>query len=209
MNKKFKFTSAVLSAGLLITPVSGLVNQYDNVAKANNINTNINQNQEKNINIKKLDKYVKFNKEKKIFEFERNKDLSSEEINFLEKQISETNQKINNLTIGENEQVKYLSNKVKVISTPKLENGTSLRYAEGIDAIDFYWWGMDIWLSRTTINRSLSTGALVAGVLIPAGKIVAALIILTGTAGIWNAVPGGIYMKVYYPFNISEVRWHG
>lgn len=40
MNKKFKFASAVLSAGLLITPVSGLINNYDSVAKANNINLN-------------------------------------------------------------------------------------------------------------------------------------------------------------------------
>lgn len=35
MNKKFKFASAVLSASLLITPISGLVNNYDNTAKAN------------------------------------------------------------------------------------------------------------------------------------------------------------------------------
>lgn len=34
MNKKFKFTSAILSAGLLITPISGLVSNYNNVAKA-------------------------------------------------------------------------------------------------------------------------------------------------------------------------------
>lgn len=38
MNKKVKFTSAVLSASLLITPISGLINNYDNIAKAEYIN---------------------------------------------------------------------------------------------------------------------------------------------------------------------------
>lgn len=40
MNKKLKLTTAILSAGLLVTPVSGLVNHYDNVAKAEQINKN-------------------------------------------------------------------------------------------------------------------------------------------------------------------------
>ncbi|MBU0279387.1 hypothetical protein [Gemella sp. zg-1178] len=36
MNKKFKFTSAILASSLLITPISALVSNYDNVAKAEN-----------------------------------------------------------------------------------------------------------------------------------------------------------------------------
>ncbi|WP_314085068.1 hypothetical protein [uncultured Gemella sp.] len=35
MNNKFKLSSAILSASLLITPVSGLTNNFNNVAKAN------------------------------------------------------------------------------------------------------------------------------------------------------------------------------
>lgn len=34
MNKKIKFASAILAAGLILTPISGVVNQYNNVAKA-------------------------------------------------------------------------------------------------------------------------------------------------------------------------------
>ena len=36
MNTKFKITAAVLSAGLIITPLSGLVQNNQNVAKADN-----------------------------------------------------------------------------------------------------------------------------------------------------------------------------
>lgn len=36
MNKKLKFISAFLAISLLITPISGLINNYDNVANANN-----------------------------------------------------------------------------------------------------------------------------------------------------------------------------
>lgn len=42
MNKKLKLTTAILSAGLLVSPVSGVVYQNVNVAKAEYINTNIN-----------------------------------------------------------------------------------------------------------------------------------------------------------------------
>lgn len=34
MNKKFKIASAILSAGLLTIPTTGLINQYNNIAKA-------------------------------------------------------------------------------------------------------------------------------------------------------------------------------
>lgn len=34
MNKKFKFTSAVLTAGLIITPILGTINQNNNIAEA-------------------------------------------------------------------------------------------------------------------------------------------------------------------------------
>lgn len=54
MDKKFKFASAIISAGLLITPISGLVNSYDNVAKAEQINI-------KESNIKKHINYIDSN----------------------------------------------------------------------------------------------------------------------------------------------------
>ncbi|QWQ38508.1 hypothetical protein KMP11_06030 [Gemella sp. zg-570] len=171
------------------------------MAKAEKLPSSIDE----NYIIKKLDKYVKFNKDKKIFEFDKDKNLSLEELNFLESKISETNKRLNNLIISDNEQIKYLSKKVKVTSTPNLKEGAYLRYAEGIDAIDFYWWGMDIWLSKTTLNKAVATGTIIAGVFISSARILVALQIL----GVWTPVPGGIYMKVHYPFGIAEVRWHG
>ncbi|MBU0279119.1 hypothetical protein [Gemella sp. zg-1178] len=201
MRKHKKFLSAILASSLLVTPISALVSNYNNVAKAEKLPSSIDE----NYIIKKLDKYVKFNKDKKIFEFDKDKNLSLEELNFLESKISETNKRLNNLIISDNEQIKYLSKKVKVISTPNLKEGAYLRYAEGIDAIDFYWWGMDIWLSKTTLNKAVATGTIIAGVFISSARILAALQIL----GVWAPVPGGIYMKVHYPFGIAEVRWHG
>ena len=38
MNNKFKLPSAILSASLLVTPVSGLTNNFNSVAKANSYN---------------------------------------------------------------------------------------------------------------------------------------------------------------------------
>ena len=72
MNKKFKFTSAILSAGLLITPISGLVSNYDNVAKAHNKNqdelkTLYNKLEYKNkIKFKKLKKELNLTREQQI-----------------------------------------------------------------------------------------------------------------------------------------------
>lgn len=37
MNTKFKITAAVLSAGLIITPLSGLVQNNQNIAKASDL----------------------------------------------------------------------------------------------------------------------------------------------------------------------------
>lgn len=205
MNKLSKFSSSLLITSLIISPVSGIIYQNNHIAKANHENININKKQN-NIDVKKLDKYVKFNKEKGIFKFEKNSKLTPEEITFLENKINESNKAIKDLNIGKNEQIKYLSKGIKVISKPKLKEGISFRYAEGIDAVDIYWWGMDVWLSRTTLNRAVKTGAIIGGIFIAKGKVWEALNIL----GIWGApVPGGIYMKVHYPFGIAEVRWHG
>ncbi|MBU0279383.1 hypothetical protein, partial [Gemella sp. zg-1178] len=42
MNKKVKIASAILASSLLITPISALVSNYDNVAKASETNNKIN-----------------------------------------------------------------------------------------------------------------------------------------------------------------------
>lgn len=46
MNKKFKLASAFLAASLIVTPVSSLINNFDNVAKANSYNKTIEETQD-------------------------------------------------------------------------------------------------------------------------------------------------------------------
>ena len=43
MNTKFKITTAILSASLIITPLSGLVQNNNNIAKAEYKKSNINE----------------------------------------------------------------------------------------------------------------------------------------------------------------------
>ncbi|MBU0278771.1 MULTISPECIES: hypothetical protein [unclassified Gemella] len=59
MNKKIKIASAVISASLLVSPISVLINHYDNVAKANNYS---NLNIGKMLYLNKNEQYVVVNK---------------------------------------------------------------------------------------------------------------------------------------------------
>lgn len=85
MDKKFKFASAIISAGLLITPISGLVNSYDNVAKANSY---IKEEQKDTI-YKILEPNVKINDGKIVLE--NRKIIKNQIINNWEKIKLETN----------------------------------------------------------------------------------------------------------------------
>ena len=68
MNNKFKLPSAILSASLLVTPVSGLTNNFNNVAKANSY---IKEEQKDTI-YKILEPNVKINEGKIVLENKNN-----------------------------------------------------------------------------------------------------------------------------------------
>ncbi|MBF0716223.1 hypothetical protein [Gemelliphila palaticanis] len=91
MNKKFKFASAVLSAGLLITPVSGLINNYDNVAKAEEINNNKISEKTKNKIKADLKEYVSIQDIEKLIKKLENNETTEVSINssnpIIEKEI--------------------------------------------------------------------------------------------------------------------------
>lgn len=140
------------------------------------------------------------------FYYSNSDKLERVDLEYLNTKINEANDRLSKIKITNKEQIHYSSNKVVVTTKPKLDPNNPFRYAEGIDAIDFYWWGMDIWLSKTTLNRAIKTGVIIGGIVIAKHKVLAALQIL----GVWGGpIPGGIYMKVHYPFGIAEVRWHG
>lgn len=84
MNNKFKLPSAILSASLLVTPVSGLTNNFNNVAKANSY---IKEEQKDTI-YKILEPNVKINDGKIVLENKKN--IKNQIINNWEKIKSKT-----------------------------------------------------------------------------------------------------------------------
>lgn len=204
MNKKQKFSTSFLAVALVITPLSVVTQDKVTFAKANESSITTEKTELNRIN--KLDKFVKFDKQNMKFYYSNSDKLERVDLEYLNTKINEANDRLSKIKITNKEQIHYSSNKVVVTTKPKLDPNNPFRYAEGIDAIDFYWWGMDIWLSKTTLNRAIKTGVIIGGIVIAKHKVLAALQIL----GVWGGpIPGGIYMKVHYPFGIAEVRWHG
>lgn len=204
MNKKQKFSTSFLAVALVITPLSVVTQDKVTFAKANESSITTEKTELNRIN--KLDKFVKFDKQNMKFYYSNSDKLERVDLEYLNTKINEANGRLSKIKITNKEQIHYSSNKVVVTTKPKLDPNNPFRYAEGIDAIDFYWWGMDIWLSKTTLNRAIKTGVIIGGIVIAKHKVLAALQIL----GVWGGpIPGGIYMKVHYPFGIAEVRWHG
>lgn len=204
MNMKQKFSISFLAVALVVTPLSIVTQEKVNFAKANESNITTEKTEINRIN--KLDKFVKFDKQNMKFYYSNSDKLERVDLEYLNTKINEANDRLSKIKITNKEQIHYSSNKVVVTTKPKLDPNNPFRYAEGIDAIDFYWWGMDIWLSKTTLNRAIKTGVIIGGIVIAKHKVLAALQIL----GVWGGpIPGGIYMKVHYPFGIAEVRWHG
>lgn len=174
MNKKFKFTSAVLSAGLFITPVSGLVNHYDNVAKANEINKNI-------INISKIklnkkDKifYDKIIKLSKHFYFDENNKL---QINLSEKELKS---KLNNY------EYEILKDYILNTYIPKNENKSFSENKIHVSSGKLY------------ISNSDLKGGIAAGLVVAAEAGPAALAAALATLGTLTGGPVGSLIATIY-----------
>ena len=91
-------------------------------------------------------------------------------------------------------------------------------YNEGVTKIDFYWWGVTIYLSKTAINV-IGTGISIGGILIPetvVSKILSTLgAVVTlcpgGIAFDYNYIAAGISclvpgMSILFPA-VSNIRW--
>jgi hypothetical protein len=77
--------------------------------------------------------------------------------------------------------------------------------SNGINKVDWHWWGAEVWLSKTTVNNIINAGiaggSVVLGALIP-GLGAAALIALNGYIG-------SIYAGKYARECIFNVNWMG
>ena len=147
MNKKFKFTSAILTISLLITPISGLIN-FNNVAKANY-----------KINNKKIKKEITFSDYDFFKEFK--KAYENKEINITEEQFKKIEANIQSRGYwGENKIVQfhdeaidlYLSGVVMDI----IKSGGVEVFSELAKRIPYIGEYIDSWLAKTAINSILS-----------------------------------------------------
>lgn len=144
------------------------------------------------IDIQKLDAYVSFdenNMEYKISDDAKD-DLTESELQYLQTKVSETNITTRSIELSENESIDFKDNAVEV--TQNIDSGgTTLRaasYKEGINQVKVYWWGVRVWLSKTTVN-TIGAGITIGGIWIPepfVSKVLATVGVVIGMS------PGGV-----------------
>ncbi|EPT57709.1 hypothetical protein [Streptococcus agalactiae] len=190
MNKKLKLTSAILSTSLIITPISGIINKNDNLAKAGEI-------KKENNNIQKHIEYI----DTQIYLENNNLKINKNNIlNYIKQNWNEINinnqfkspedfyNKIQNSVHDLNKQVnsgfyKYNNNKG---TTPKFQS----RSSSGIQ-VENYWWGRETRMYDTEdideavyILRNISKGATVIGIM---SYAIAPLAVTSGVTGVYTA----------------------
>lgn len=144
-----------------------------------------------NYDIDKLDKYVLFDNTSLKYSISDNakSDLSESELSFLKSKISETNSVTSNIVINPTKETLTTGEKTITISqVVDSNNGISLRFAEGKNDAKVYWWGVRIWLSKTTVNL-IGAGVTIGGIWVPepvVSKILATVGVVVGLC------PGGI-----------------
>ncbi len=144
----------------------------------------------------KFDEWVEYNSVEKTFYIKAGAQdyLSLEEYHKLEIVLSITNENINKFDFSTGE--------VSVIAPGNKEialHAARAPYTEGVDAIELYWWGVRIFLSKTTVNM-IGAGVTIGGIWIPeplVSKILA-------TVGVVIALcPGGIWFD--YNFILAGI----
>lgn len=138
--------------------------------------------------------------------------LNAQETREVEQQLTNTNQLIEHAATHENAS-QTVGEKSVTFSQPDTkptDGGGFATFAHGVNSIKIHWWGMEIFLSQTTL-RNLGAGAAIAGIWIPASWVARALSTL-GVAGT-SLVPHGIAFEYHIPTNplggwtIRNVRW--
>jgi hypothetical protein len=105
--------------------------------------------------IKIADPHVKVNEQKRfeiIRENELSKKLSSEELNLVRESLIEANKQLDNTDLVEEIRVER-NTIVSKINT----NDIGLQ-SEGVRGIRFYWWGVELWLTKTDARAVVKGG---------------------------------------------------
>ena len=141
--------------------------------------------------IDKLDKYVTFDNVSLKYSISDNakSELSKSELTFLQNKISETNSVTSNIVIDPTKETLTTGDKTITISqNVESNNGISIGFSEGKNDAKVYWWGVRIWLSKTTVNL-IGAGVTIGGIWVPepvVSKVLATVGVVIGLC------PGGI-----------------
>ncbi|MBF0713386.1 hypothetical protein HZY83_01600 [Gemella sp. GH3] len=136
MNNKFKLTSAILTASLLVTPVSGIIYQNNNIAKAEEINNNKISENTKNKIKSDLKEYVSIQDIEKLIKKLENNEITEVSIN-SSKPIIEKEIKINE---EEYQKIKIYKDFSYSITGLEKKPKISFRYLDNIHCGSGYCW---------------------------------------------------------------------
>ncbi|KAA1035780.1 hypothetical protein [Macrococcus equipercicus] len=135
--------------------------------------------------------------------------LTENEVELVQKQLNKTNHLLHE------ENVNYVQHGESLIpeNNAKVEKSiTTYSTSEGINKVEFYWWGAKIWISKTAVRKVLETGAEGGGAALGAylGGVPGALL---GTiAGSLVSKFGGpaaaraVYIKYNYALGIQDFQ---
>ncbi|RHD74853.1 hypothetical protein DW781_05575 [Olsenella sp. AM30-3LB] len=123
--------------------------------------------------------------------------LSAEEIDLVQDHISLANAQISETlgSIDHSNTVVYTSGKMVVIAESTVETPHVLRsttYHEGVDKVEYGWFGVRIYISRSTLKTAVKTGATIGGIYVSSVMAKTALAML-GIAS--DYIPGGIVIE--------------
>lgn len=192
---KLLFFSALSIATIGMFAIPSITADATEVSSIENVgNQELSQEQ-----IDKLDKYVSMDEEGQFIVSEDAKtELSNENFELLNGKVTEANQFNESVVTDENSSM-YTdqADKSVVVQEDSEENEVSpqANYKNGKNAVQTYWWGTRIWISKNSAT-SISGGLTVANVYIPSKVVQGAV----AAAGFTLAnVPGG------FVFNVSTV----
>lgn len=199
--KKMTHLVSIISLMLAINaPATALA------ANSNNYSTNTGSSINQTINqstIDYLSTFVRLNSSSHNYEIipEARLSLSKEDYQFLSRRIEQTNQMINSADFSTGQANVIAPQEERSTNTYSLMSVTS----EGVDKIDFYWWGARVYLSKSTV-RTMGATISIAGVIIPEAVVSKAASILGIVIG--NTPSGIVFDYNYALAGIGSLTWH-
>ena len=168
-----------------------------NVLANESVQESVAVNQEK-IDTEKLDSYVSFDQNSLNYKIDSTakSELNEYEYNYLINQVEETNNVLSKVNLKSNESLSTDIDSVTITQFESTGNSqdsdvalrSRSKYREGITQVKVYWWGVRVWLSKTTISY-IGGGIAIGGIWIPepvVSKVVSSLGVVV------SLVPGGI-----------------